>query len=120
MSYWFGLNEWKLGLTWFEKLKTVRIIRDSLKIASDHQKSYADLKRKDIEFFVGEKVPPWKKVLWFGRKGKLSPRLIGLYEVLERIGSVAYHLALPLELDKIHNVFHVSMLRHYRSDPLHI
>lgn len=66
------------------------------------------------------KVSPWKNVLRFGKKGKLSPRFIGPYEILERVGPVAYKLALPPELDKIHNVFHVSMLRRYRSDPSHI
>ena len=66
------------------------------------------------------KVSPWKKILCFGRKGKLSPRFIGPYEILERVGSVAYHLALPLELAKLHDVFHVSMLRRYRSDTSHI
>ncbi|KAA3479949.1 integrase [Gossypium australe] len=63
------------------------------------------------------KVSPWKKILRFGRKGKLSLRFIGPYEVIERIGPVAYWLALPLELEKIHNLFHVLMLRRYRSDP---
>ncbi|KAL5860069.1 hypothetical protein ACOSQ4_001365 [Xanthoceras sorbifolium] len=53
------------------------------------------------------------------RKGKLSPRFIGPYEIIERVGPVAYRLALPPELEKIHNVFHVSMLRRYRSDPSH-
>ena len=66
------------------------------------------------------KVSPWKKVMRFGKKGKLSPRFIGPYEILERVGPVAYRLALPPELSKIHNVFHVSMLRRYRSDPTHI
>ncbi len=66
------------------------------------------------------KVSPWKKVLRFGRKCKLSPRFIGSYEVIESVGPVAYRLALPPELDKIHNVFYVSMLRRYRSDPLHV
>ena len=54
-----------------------------------------------------------------GKKGKLSPRFIGPYEVMEKVGPVAYRLALPPELKKIHNVFHLSMLRRYRSDPLH-
>ena len=66
------------------------------------------------------KVSPWKKILRFGRKGKLSPRFIGPYEILERVGPVAYRLALPLELAKLHDVFHVSMLRRYRSDTSHI
>ncbi|XP_057985284.1 uncharacterized protein LOC131170233 [Hevea brasiliensis] len=56
----------------------------------------------------------------FRRKGKLSPRFIGPYEILERVGPLEYRLALPPELDKIHNVFHVSMLQRYRSDPSHI
>ena len=72
---------------------------ESLKVATDRQKSYADLKRKDIEYQVGDKVflklSPWKKVLRFGRKGKLSPRFIGPYEISERIGPVAYRLILP-------------------------
>ena len=66
------------------------------------------------------KVSPWRKVLIFGKKGKLSPRFIGPYEVLKRIRPVAYRLALPLELAKLHDVFHVSMLRKYRSDESHI
>ena len=65
-------------------------------------------------------MSPWKKVLRFGRKGKLSPHFVGPYEVIEKVGPVAYRLALPPELEKIHDVFHVSMLRRYRSDPSHI
>ena len=56
----------------------------------------------------------------FEKKGKLSPRFIGLYEVIEKVGPVTYRLALPLELENIHNDFHVSMLRRYRSDPSHV
>ena len=102
----------------------VQVIRQRLKAASDRQKSYANLKRKDIEYEVGDKVflkvSPWRKVLRFGKKGKLSPRFIDPYEVLERIGPVAYRLALPLELAKLHDVFHVSMLQKYHSDGSHI
>ncbi|XP_049364359.1 uncharacterized protein LOC125829149 [Solanum verrucosum] len=107
----------------FEEDK-VKIIKDHLKISSDRQKSYADLKRRDIEYQVGDKVflrvSPWKKIMRFGQKRKLSPRFIGPYEILERVGPVAYKLALQPELDKIHNVFHVSMLRRYRSDRSHV
>ena len=100
------------------------MIRQRLKVATDRQKSYDDMKRKDIQYEVGEKVflkvSPWKKVMRFGKKGKLSPRFIGPYEVIEKVGSVAYYLELRPELEKIHNVFHVSMLRRYRSDPSHV
>ena len=82
------------------------------------------MKRKDIEYEVENKVflkvSPWRKILQFGKKGKPSPRFIGPYEILERIGPVAYRLALLLELAKLHNVFHVSMLRRYRYDEYHI
>ena len=80
--------------------------------------------RKDIEYEVGDKVflkvSSWRKILRFGKKGKLSPRFIGPYEILEKIGLVAYRLALPLKLANLHDVFHVSMLRKYRSDESHI
>ena len=66
------------------------------------------------------KASPWRKIILFGKKGKLSPRFIGPYEVLERIGPVSYRLALPLELAKLHDVFHVLMIRRYRSDESHI
>ena len=77
-----------------------------------NRKSYADLKRKDIEYEVEDKVflkvSSWRKILLFSKKGKLSPRFIGPYEILERIGPIAYRLALPLELANLHDVFHVS------------
>ncbi|KAK8659958.1 hypothetical protein V6N13_030148 [Hibiscus sabdariffa] len=104
--------------------KKVKLICERLKVASDRQKSYADLKRREIEYAVGDrvflKVSPWKKVMRFGRKGKLSPRYIGPYEIVERVGPVAYRLLLPPELERIHDVFHVSMLRKYRSDLSHV
>ncbi|KAG8485768.1 hypothetical protein CXB51_019099 [Gossypium anomalum] len=124
--YWTELSEKRIHRVDLikETEEKVKVIRDCLKAASNRQKSYADLKRKEIEFQVGDKVflkvSPWKKILRFGRKGKLSPRFIGPYKIIGRVGPVAYRLALPTELEKIHNVFHVSMLRRYRSDPSHV
>ena len=66
------------------------------------------------------KISPWKGVIRFGKRGKLSPRFIGPYEIVERVGPVAYQLALPPKLVGVHDVFHVSMLRRYRSDPSYI
>ena len=119
---WTELNEHKvIGLDIVKDTEEkVQVIRKRLKADSDRQKSYADLKRRDIAYEVGDKVflkvSLWGEIPQFGKKGKLSPRFKGPYEVLERIGPVAYRLALPPELAKLHNVFHVSMLRRYRSD----
>ena len=97
-----------------ETKEKVWVIQKRLKAARDRQKSYANMKRKDIEYEVGDKVflnvSPWRKILRFGKKERLSLSFIRHYEILERIGPVAYRLALPLELAKLHNVFHVSML----------
>ncbi|GMI79883.1 hypothetical protein HRI_001657600 [Hibiscus trionum] len=102
----------------------VKLICERLKAASDRQKSYADLKRKEVEFGVGDrvflKVSPWKKLMRFRRKGKLTPRFIRPYEVVERVGHMAYRLRLPPELEKIHNVFRVSLRQRYRSDPSNV
>ncbi|KAL4032890.1 hypothetical protein IC575_005973 [Cucumis melo] len=88
------------------------------------QKSYADVRRKDLEFDVGDKVflrvAPMRGVLRFEKRGKLSPRFVGPFEILERIGPVAYRLALPPSLSTVHDVFHVSMLRKYVPDPSHV
>ena len=93
----------------------VPIIQQRLKTAFSRQKSYADLKRKDVLFSVGDlvflKVSPMKGVMRFGKKGKLAPRYIGPFEIRARVGEVAYRLVLPPELSRIHPVFHVSMLR---------
>ncbi|KAA3483797.1 Transposon Ty3-I Gag-Pol polyprotein [Gossypium australe] len=123
---WTELGErWIMGLELVSETKDkVRTIQDRLKAASDRQNSYSDLRRRDIEFSLGDqvflKVSPLKKVLRFGHKGKLSPRFIGPYRIRKRVGSVAYQLELPPKLDHIHDMFHVFMLRQYRSDPSHI
>ena len=102
----------------------IKVIRDRLKIAQDRQKSYADNRRRDLKFEVGDmvflRISPWKGVLRFGKRGKLSPRYIGPYRIVERIGEVAYQLEFPSDLDRIHDVFHVSMLRKYIPDPSHV
>nr|GFD47513.1 putative reverse transcriptase domain-containing protein [Tanacetum cinerariifolium] len=81
---------------------------------------YADLKRKPMEFQVGDKVmlkvSPWKGVLHFGKRGKLNPMYVGLFKVLERVRDVAYKLALPEELSRVHNTFHVSNLKKCHAD----
>ena len=74
--------------------------------------------RLKIECFF--KLSPWKGVVRFWKRGKLSPRYIGPFEIVERIGPVAYRLDLPEELSRVHNVFHISMLRKYISDPSHV
>ncbi|KAL5541142.1 hypothetical protein UlMin_044374 [Ulmus minor] len=95
-----------------------------METAQTRQKSYADKRRRSLEFQVGDlvflKVAPMKGVMRFGKKGKLSPRFIGPFEILERIGKVTYKIALPPELSSVHNVFHVSMLKKYVSDPSHV
>ena len=78
----------------------------------DCQKSYADVRSKLLEFQVRDrvmlKVSPWKGMIHFGKRGKLNPRYIGPFEILDGIGHVAYRLKLPQQLSKVHDVFHVS------------
>ena len=66
------------------------------------------------------RISPWKGVLRFGKRGKMSPRYIGPYRIVERIWEVAYQLEFPSDLDSIHDVFHVSLLRKYILDPSHV
>ncbi|TYJ98666.1 hypothetical protein E5676_scaffold507G00570 [Cucumis melo var. makuwa] len=103
---------------------TIQKIRARILTAQSRQKSYADVRRKDLEFDVGDmvflKVAPMKGVLRFEKKGKLSPRFVGPFEILEQIGPVAYRLALPPSFSAVHDVFHVSMLRKYVVDPTHV
>ena len=102
-------------------LEKVKVIRDRLKTAQSRQKSYADHRRRDLEFevndFVYLKVSPMKGVVHFGKKGKLSPRYVGPYKILKRVGKIAYELELPSEMTSVHPVFHVSMLRKVDGDP---
>ncbi|GJV59576.1 hypothetical protein Tco_1465676 [Tanacetum coccineum] len=95
-------------------------IRDRMQAARDRQKSYADKRRRPLEFEVGDKVmlkvAPWKGVMRFGKRGKLNPRYIGPFRIIERIGPVAYRLELPQELSRVHNVFHVCNLKKCLSD----
>nr|GEZ77716.1 putative reverse transcriptase domain-containing protein [Tanacetum cinerariifolium] len=88
--------------------------------ARDRQKSYVDLKCKPMKFQVGDrvmlKVLPWKGVVRLGKRGKLNPRYVGPFRVLERIGDVAYKLDLPEELSRVHNTFHVSNLKKCHAD----
>nr|GFB25727.1 reverse transcriptase domain-containing protein [Tanacetum cinerariifolium] len=98
-------------------------IKQRIQAARDRQKSYADLKRKPMEFHVGDKVmlkvSPWKGVVRFGKRGKLNPRYVGPIKVVARVGSVAYKLDLPEEQSRVHNTFHVSNLKKcYANEPL--
>ena len=105
----------------FEK---VSLIRQRLLMAQSQQKSYADVRCRPLEFEVGDhvflKVMPKRGVVRFGKRGKLSPRFIGPFEILERIGTIAYRLALSPSMSGVHEVFHFSMLWKYTPDPAHV
>ncbi|GJR79079.1 putative reverse transcriptase domain-containing protein [Tanacetum coccineum] len=98
-----------------ETTEKVIQIKQRMQAARDRQKSYADLKHKPMEFQVGDrvmlKVSPWKGVVRFGKRGKLNPRYVGPFKVLEKVGSVAYKLELPQELSRVHNTFHLCLWR---------
>ncbi|GJT31132.1 putative reverse transcriptase domain-containing protein [Tanacetum coccineum] len=103
-----------------ETTEKISQIKDRLKAARDRQKSYADKRRKPLEFSVGDyvllKVSPWKGVVRFGKKGKLAPRFVGPFEIIEKVGPVAYMLDLPEELDGVHDTFHVSNFKKCLAD----
>nr|GEW63666.1 putative reverse transcriptase domain-containing protein [Tanacetum cinerariifolium] len=104
-----------------ESTKKISQIKDRLKAAHDRQKSYAHKRRKPLEFSVGDyvllKVSPCKGVVRFGKKGKLAPRFVRPFEIIEKVGSVAYRLDLPEELNGVHDTFHVSNLKKCLADP---
>ncbi|GJV13560.1 putative reverse transcriptase domain-containing protein [Tanacetum coccineum] len=106
-----------------ETTEKVIQIKKRIQAARDRQKSYADLKRKPMEFQVEDrvmlKVSPWKGVVRFGKWGKQNPRYVGPFNVLAKVGAIAYKLELPQELSKVHNTFHISNLKKcYADEPL--
>ena len=104
--------------------KKVSLIRQRLLTAQSRQKSYVDVRRRPLKFEVGDhvflKVMPKRGVVRFGKRGKLSPRFIGPFEILEKVSTAAYRLALPPSMSGVREVFHVSMLRKYTPDPAHV
>ncbi|GKE76381.1 hypothetical protein Tco_1542501 [Tanacetum coccineum] len=103
----------------------VVLVKEKPKAVRDRQKSYVDYRRKPLEFEVRDhvllKVTPWKGVVHFGKNGKLAPRYVGPFEILERIGLVDYRLRLPEELYSVHDTFHVSNLKKCLADAnLHV
>ena len=126
LIHWDDMGERKsLGLVLVQRIgKAIENIRKRMLTAQSRQKSYADVRRRKLEFNVGDmvflKVAPMKGVMRFGKKGKLSPLFIGPFEILERVGKVAYKLALPPSLASVHNVFHVSMLKKYIQNLSHV
>ncbi|XP_074328102.1 uncharacterized protein LOC141666014 [Apium graveolens] len=105
-------------------IEKVEKVKEILKEARSRQKSFADQHRKFSGFEPGDhvflKVSPCKGVKRFGIKGKLSPRYIGTFDVMEKVGKVSFRVALPPQLSHVHNVFHVSILRGYKYHPLHV
>lgn len=113
-----------LGPDWVQQTTDrVSEIRKRMLAAQSRQKSYADVRRRALEFEVGDqvllRVSPTKGIVRFGTKGKLSPRYIGPFLILARVGKLAYRLELPESMNGVHDVFHVSMLRKYLKDPEH-
>ena len=106
-----------------EAREKVKLIRQRLQTAQSRQKSYADNRRKDLEFEVGDhaflKVTPLRSIT-AGRGKKLQPRFVGPYKILQKVGTVVYQLELQPSLSRIHDVFHVSMLKKYYPDLSHI
>jgi hypothetical protein len=98
-----------------EAERQAQMVRENLKLAQSRQKSYADNQRRELRFQVGDyvylKVSPMRGLRHFKIIGKLAPRYIGPFKILEQRGEVAYQLELPPQLSDVHDVFHVSQLR---------
>ncbi|GJU10841.1 retrotransposon protein, putative, ty3-gypsy subclass [Tanacetum coccineum] len=129
MSHIF-LNKEAIKFTKLDQLTGLEIIHETterivqikshIQAARDRQKSYADVRRKPLEFQVGDKVmlkvSPWKGVIRFGKRGKLNPRYIGPFKIIAKVGTVAYRLELPEKLSRVHSTFHVSKLKKCMAD----
>jgi hypothetical protein len=104
-----------------EAEENIRMVRENLKVAQSRQQSYADTRRRELSFEVGDyvylKVSPMRGTKWFGVKGKLAPRYIGPYQIQARRGEVTYQLSLPKNLSAVHDVFHVSQLKKWLRVP---
>ena len=107
-----------------ESSEVVKIIRERMLSAQSRQRSYANRKRREHVFKVGDqvflKISPMKGVMRFGKRGKLAPRYVGPFEILRQMGPVAFELALPPDFPPVHPIFHVSLLRPYVYDPSHV
>jgi hypothetical protein len=95
--------------------KQVQMVHESLNVAQSLQKSYADKRRRVLSFEIGDfvylKVSPMRGTRRFRVKGKLAPRYVGPFKIIDRKGEVAYQLELPTQLSEVHDVFHVSQLK---------
>ncbi|GJV25189.1 hypothetical protein Tco_1377884 [Tanacetum coccineum] len=105
-----------------ETIEKISQIKDRLKAARDRQKSYADKRRKPLEFSVGDyvllKVSPWKGVVHFGKKGKLAPRFVGTFRIVKKAGPVAYRLDLPEELNVPLDEIRVDAKLKFMEEPM--
>ena len=125
---WDDVGERKLlGLDLVQvTIENIWLIQERLKTTQSRpkKKTYAGNKRRELKFQVGDhvflKVSLMKNVMRFGKKGKFSPKHVGPFEVLEKVGAFAYRVTLPPKLGKIHNVFHVLLLRKYVYDASHV
>ncbi|KAF3646392.1 Apyrase 2 [Capsicum annuum] len=119
---WFEVGEVAVSVpdSVFEAMEKVKLIKERLKTVQSRQKSYADVRRRDLEFEVGDlvylKILPMKGVKRFEKKGNVSPRYVGPYKILSHVGKVAYEVELPSKFSSVHPIFHVSMLRKNISD----